>query len=118
VPIFDRHRSDRAVAQARLRLAHAEAEVVRRRVRADVTSWHAAVRDRRQVSSQYRDALDRVDQIERIAQISYEAGERGILDLLDAYRTTVMARVRQTELDAAVRRAEIELEFASGWEIP
>ena len=28
------------------------------------------------------------------------------------------ARVRQAALDAAVRQAEIELEFVSGWEIP
>ena len=50
--------------------------------------------------------------------MSYEAGERGILELLDAYRTASSARVRQAMLDAAVREAEIELEFVSGWEIP
>ena len=27
-------------------------------------------------------------------------------------------RLRQVELDAAVREAEIELEFVSGWELP
>ena len=58
------------------------------------------------------------EQIERIAQVSYEAGERGILELLDAYRVGASARLRQTTLDAAVREAEIELEFVSGWEIP
>ena len=42
---------------------------------------------------------------------------RGILELLDAYRTRSTARVRQAVLDAAVREAEIELEFVSGWEI-
>ena len=57
-------------------------------------------------------------EIERIAQVSYDAGERGILELLDAYRTGASARVRQAALDAAVRQAEIELEFVSGWEIP
>ena len=50
--------------------------------------------------------------------MSYDAGERGILELLDAYRTGASARVRQSALDAAVRQAEIELEFVSGWEIP
>ena len=57
-------------------------------------------------------------QIERIAQVSYDAGERGILELLDAYRTGSSARVRQAALDLAVRQAELELEFVSGWEIP
>jgi cobalt-zinc-cadmium efflux system outer membrane protein len=75
--------------------------------------------ERRQIAERHRAALrGGTEQIERIAQISYEAGERGILDLLDAYRTASAARLRQTELDAAVREAEIELEFVSGWEMP
>ena len=75
--------------------------------------------ERRETAERYRAALSRgADQIERIAQVSYDAGERGILDLLDAYRTGATARVRQAALDAAVRQAEIELEFLSGWEIP
>ena len=45
-------------------------------------------------------------------------GRQACLELLDAYRTASTARVRQATLDAAVREAEIELEFASGWEIP
>jgi outer membrane protein TolC len=56
-------------------------------------------------------------EIERIAQVSYDAGERGILELLDAYRSGSSARVRQAALDLAVRQAEIELEFTSGVEI-
>jgi cobalt-zinc-cadmium efflux system outer membrane protein len=63
-------------------------------------------------------ALSNASDIERIAQVSYDAGERGILELLDAYRTSSSARVRQAALDAAAREAEIELEFVSGWEIP
>ena len=59
-----------------------------------------------------------IGDIERIAQVSYDAGEQGILELLDAYRTTSATRIRQAELDAAVREAEIELEFVSGWEMP
>ena len=74
--------------------------------------------ERRETAARYRAAaLDSADQIERIAQVSYDAGERGILELLDAYRTRSTARVRQAVLDAAVREAEIELEFVSGWEI-
>jgi len=74
---------------------------------------------RRQAAEQYRaSSLTNSGDIERIAQISYDAGERGILELLDAFRLSSAARVRQAALDAAVRGAEIELEFVSGWEIP
>ena len=79
----------------------------------------AAVIERRETADRYRrGAVDGADQIERIAQVSYDAGERGILELLDAYRIGATARVRQAALDAAVRQAEIELEYVSGWEIP
>ena len=78
----------------------------------------AALVERRDAAERYRaQAMNSADQIERIAQVSYDAGERSILELLDAYRTGSSARVRQVTLDAAVRQAEIELEFTSGWEI-
>lgn len=119
LPLFDRARPERAVAQARGRLARVEADVLRQTIRAQVAAWRAAVVERRDIAGRHRAALvAAADQIERIAQVSYEAGERGILELLDAYRTAASARIRQTELDAAVRQAEIELEFVSGWEMP
>jgi outer membrane protein, heavy metal efflux system len=75
--------------------------------------------ERRDAADRYRRAaVDSADRIERIAQVSYDAGERGILELLDAFRIGSAARVRQAALDAAVRDAEIELEYVSGWEIP
>ena len=75
--------------------------------------------ERRDTADRYRTAaVNGLGEIERIAQVSYDAGERGILELLDAYRTGASARIRQAALDAAVRQAEIELEFVSGWEIP
>jgi cobalt-zinc-cadmium efflux system outer membrane protein len=75
--------------------------------------------ERRAVADRYRGVTaSSAGQLERIAQVSYEAGERGILELLDAYRNGATARVRQAALDTAARHAEIELELVSGWEIP
>jgi cobalt-zinc-cadmium efflux system outer membrane protein len=119
LPLFDRGRPERAAAQARGRQARADADVLRQAIRAQIAAWRAAVIDRRSIAERHRAALSAgTAEIERIAQVSYEAGERGILELLDAYRTGSSARVRQADLDAAVREAEIELEFVSGWEIP
>ena len=117
VPLFDRAQPERAAAQARASLATARTDAFRASLRADVTAWHDSVRERRAVAEQYRQsAPGTIDQIERIAQVSYEAGERGLLDLLDVYRTTVTSRLQQLALDETVRQAEIELEFVSGWE--
>ena len=119
LPLFDRARPERAAAQARGRQARAETDVLRQAIRAQIAAWRAAVVERRTIAERHRAALDAgTAQIERIAQVSYDAGERGILELLDAYRTGSAARIRQAELDAAVREAEIELEFVSGWELP
>jgi outer membrane protein, heavy metal efflux system len=119
VPLFDRGRPERALALARERQASALADMFRQTLRAEIAALRETVTIRREAAARYRDtALGGVEQIERIARVSYEAGERGILELLDAYRTGVAAALRQDGLDLAVRQAEIELEFVSGWEIP
>jgi cobalt-zinc-cadmium efflux system outer membrane protein len=119
IPLFDRGQPERAAAQARARQARAEADALRQTIRAQIGAWRAAVAERRAIAGRHRAALVAgADQIERIAQVSYEAGERGILELLDAHRTASAARIRQSDLDAAVREAEIELEYVSGWEMP
>jgi cobalt-zinc-cadmium efflux system outer membrane protein len=119
VPLFDRGKIERAIATARADQAEAAAAAFRVSLRADITSLRAAVVERRETAARYRAAaVTSVDELERIAQVSYDAGERGILELLDAYRISATARVRQAALEAAVRQAEIELEYVSGWEIP
>ena len=119
LPLFDRGRPERALANARASQAESRLEVSRLAFRSEIAALRTAVLERRETAERYRRAaVGSADQIERIAQVSYDAGERGILELLDAFRTGSVARVRQVILDLAVRQAEIELEFVSGWEIP
>jgi len=119
LPVFDRGRAERALAVARAAQADARIDAFRQTVRAEIAAWRAAVLERRDAANRYRSAaVQSAGQIERIAQVSYDAGERGILELLDAYWTGSSARVRQALLDLAAREAEIELEFASGRESP
>ena len=118
LPLFDRNGPERALAEARAKQAEARADAFRVALRAEITALRVAVMERRDTADRYRTAaVNGIGELERIAQVSYDAGERGILELLDAYRTGASARVRQAALDAAVRQAEIELEFVSGWEI-
>jgi cobalt-zinc-cadmium efflux system outer membrane protein len=117
IPLFDRARPERTLAEARATQADARAASFVTVLRGEVNALRAAVVDRREAAARYRaHALDSAAQIERIAQISYDAGERSILELLDAYRLGGSARTRQASLDLAVRQAEIELGFATGWE--
>jgi len=117
IPLFDRAKPERALAEARANQAEARAASFVTVLRGEVTALRAAVIERREAATRYRaQALDSAAQIERIAQVSYDAGERSILELLDAYRLGASARTRQASLDLAVRQAEIELGFATGWE--
>jgi cobalt-zinc-cadmium efflux system outer membrane protein len=119
LPLFDRGQPQAAIADAKASLASARLAALDVALRNEIAAARAAAADRRGAASQYREsALRTTGELERIAQVSYDAGERGILELLDAYRTSSLARVRQAALDAAAREAEIELEFVSGWEIP
>jgi cobalt-zinc-cadmium efflux system outer membrane protein len=117
IPLFDRARPERALAAARAAQAEARAASFRLVLRSQLTTLRDAVVQRRAAADRYRaEAVGNAGEMERIAQVSYDAGERGILELLDAYRIGTTARVRQAALDLAVRQAEIELEFASGLE--
>jgi len=118
IPLFDRGKTEQAIATARASQAQARIEVFGITLRSDIAALRATVLERRDTAERYRSAaVNSAGQIERIAQVSYDAGERGILELLDAYRSGSLARVRQALLDLAVRQAEVELEFVSGWEI-
>ncbi len=118
IPLFDHARPERAIAQAHLAQAEARAAAFRISLSAQITALRMLVEERREAADRYRTtSTTSAADLERIAQVSYDAGERGILELLDAYRSGAAARTRQAALDAAVRRAEIELEFVSGWEI-
>ena len=117
IPLFDRARPERALAAARASEADARTIAFRQVLRGQAAALRSVVLDRREAAERYRaQAVGSAVDIERIAQVSYDAGERGILDLLDAYRIGASARVRQVTLDLAVRQAEIELGFLTGWE--
>jgi cobalt-zinc-cadmium efflux system outer membrane protein len=118
VPLFDHAKPEQALAQARRAQAEARTAAFEASLRTQVLALRAIVLERRQAADNYRaSTAASAAQLERIAQVSYDAGERGILELLDAYRSSSAARVRQAVLDAATRHAEIELELVSGWEI-
>jgi cobalt-zinc-cadmium efflux system outer membrane protein len=118
LPLFDRGRPEKALAVARRAQAESQIASLRTALRSQIAAWRNVLLDRRETADRYRaTAVEIASSLERIAQVSYDAGERGILELLDAYRSGAAARTRQAALDAAVREAEIELEFVSGWEI-
>ncbi|MEW5982543.1 MAG: TolC family protein [Acidobacteriota bacterium] len=118
IPLFDRARPERARADARERLAAAERDALRAEIGAAVRALRHETEERRAAADTFRQAgLTASDALRRIAQLSYDAGERSILELLDAYRAASDARVRLIELEIAAAHAEIDLELATAVEI-
>ena len=117
LPLFDRASPEQAAARTRAAEAQARIAQFQWSMRAEIAALRAAAIEKRESSRRYVSGQSSTEQLERIAQVSYDAGERGIFELLDAYRTAARVRVRQAELEMATRQVEIELEFASGWEI-
>lgn len=119
LPLFNRGAAERAVAEARIQQADHRLALGEQALAAQVAAAHAASVLRHAAAGEYRGAATRTaDDLERIARVAYDAGERGILELVDAHRLASQARLRQVALDLAARQADIELEFVSGWEVP
>ena len=119
LPLFNRGTADRAVAEARIQQADRRLALGEQALAAQVASAHAVSALRHAAAGEYRGAATRTaDDLERIARVAYDAGERGILELVDAHRLASQARLRQVALDLAARQADIELEYVSGWELP
>lgn len=118
LPLFDRAQPGRARADAQARRAQAEGEALRDEINATIRAYHRAAGERRATADEYRrTALPASDDVRRIARVSYDAGERGILELIDAYRQASDARLRVVALDAAAAEADIDLERATALEI-
>jgi outer membrane protein TolC len=106
VPLFDRAKPEQALAQARRAQAEARIAAFQAVLHADLAALRTVVLQRRGAADSYRaSTATSAAQLERIAQVSYDAGERSILELVDAYRNSGLTRLRQVALDAAVRNA-------------
>lgn len=117
VPLFNRGDGAGVHAQAQADRARAEAEALRLQIEADVRTAHASVALRRAQTEAYRRSVaDTAEPLVATARVAYEEGELGILELLDAARQAIDARLRSLEASALARRAAVELDRAIGRE--
>ncbi len=112
VPLFDNGSRDVARWAAERSAAEADRAAIERRVHAAIRAAHAVLEIRQSALEQERAGAP--GELLQIAEVAYREGEVGILELLDAVRTTGRAQVRGLELELDVRLAHIELERAMG----
>jgi outer membrane protein, heavy metal efflux system len=117
IPLVSRGQAALALAAAQKARAQAEAESWRLLIEADVRAAYNVARIQHERLTHYQEAAGAIaEPLARIGRVAYEEGELSILELLDADRQALDARLMMLELAAAARRAAIELDRAIGQE--
>lgn len=115
LPIFDRGGAGNARAQADRRGAVADAKLIERQVpeaiRIAHETWTARVD---QTKAFQTTQLARLEQLLKSAETGYREGGGTIVELLDAYRASREARLRELELRRDASLAELDLWLALG----
>ena len=117
LPLFSRGQAAAALAAAQKARAEAEAESWRLRIEAEVRAAYSVARIHQERVARYQESAAAIaEPLAKIGRVGYEEGELSILELLDAERQALDARLQVLELAAAARRAAIELDRVIGQE--
>lgn len=118
LPLFSNGQAAAALARASRTRAEAQVESWRARIEAEVRAAHTVLVIHQERAVRYRQSAAQIaEPLATIGRVGYEEGELGILELLDAERQAVDARLRILELAADTRRAAIELDRVIGVEL-
>lgn len=115
LPVFDRGNAKAARLQAEAESLRAEQLLRHREAEATLNGrWGQMVSLRRAAARFREDSLRNAHELSRIAETAYRAGEVGVLELLDAYRTEMSTAQDALELEQRIRLAGIELNILVG----
>jgi multidrug efflux system outer membrane protein len=112
LPLFDGGGREGARWAAEQVRADAERLAIEGQIRSDVTRAVNGLTLRQAALARNQEAAG--SELEAIAEVAYREGVMGILELLDALRTALRARLRSLELQFEARLAQIALERAVG----
>jgi cobalt-zinc-cadmium efflux system outer membrane protein len=112
LPLFDAGGRESARWAAERTRVDAERLAVTEQIRAEVTRASESLALRQRALSEDQAAAGQ--ELMNIAEVAYREGEVGILELLDAVRTSSRARLRSIEIRLEARLAQIALERAVG----
>ena len=112
VPLFDAGGREAARWDAERARIDAERASIELQIRSEIVRASEALALRQAAVAEDQEASG--DELTRIAEVAYREGEVGLLELLDAVRTSSRARTRSIDLRLEARRAQIALERAVG----
>jgi cobalt-zinc-cadmium efflux system outer membrane protein len=115
LPLFSRGQAETERAEAHRRAARARRAQLEREIPIEVRVARERLIAATAQANTFRTAqLDRARALVLKAETVYESGEGSVVELLDAYRTAVNARLRYLGLLRRARAAELSLSLALG----
>ena len=118
LPIFGRARIEASRAGAEGERVELEKEMLARRIRAEVQAAVAREQVARRNVQVYGENIERrAVELHRVARLKYDEGESGILELLDAHRTSLTMQLRALAAWYEARMAEIDRNRVIGNEV-
>lgn len=115
LPLFNRGQADVQRFTAQGQRSTAEQSLLERQIEAEVRSAYAAAATGMRLTEEYQSGP--AAELLRTAELSYQEGERGILELLDAYRLVAASELRRVELLRAAKEARIDFDLATAAEV-
>jgi cobalt-zinc-cadmium efflux system outer membrane protein len=115
LPLFHRNQDELLRTDALVVMLTAQREILLARATGEVSGLATEVQRLRGAAQRFREeALPTSERLTATAEAAYQAGEVGILELLDAYRTALEAEAEASQLERRAREIEIELGHAIG----
>jgi cobalt-zinc-cadmium efflux system outer membrane protein len=115
LPVSDRGQGNARAAAGRARVAESRAAIARADAEAEVRALWAEATQLGEAARVYRaDAVAPSGRLAAMAETAYRAGQAGVLELLDAWRSVLEASLEAQDLERDARRAAIALDRAAG----
>jgi cobalt-zinc-cadmium efflux system outer membrane protein len=115
IPVLHQNQAARARARAEIERAAWQIVALRQQIQGDVTGAHADLSQALEALNAWRrEVMPRLDETMEQTTRAYQAGEVSLLAVHEVARERVIARFREADLAATVRRAQAELERSVG----
>jgi cobalt-zinc-cadmium efflux system outer membrane protein len=115
IPLFDHSQAVQQRSQAKAQIVRSEQVLALNKAQAQLRgAWRQADELRNAALAYRHEVLNGTLNLSEIAEAAYRAGEAGLLELLDAYRTELDFSTTELDLALRARLAHIDLETLSG----
>ena len=118
LPVIQHGKYAAVRARAAVSQVDLQKEILAREIRAEVQATLARARAARQTAGRFDGPVEqRAGELRRIAQLAFDEGENGILELLDAVRTSLRMELQALAARHEARREQINLDHVMGREV-